>query len=437
MEYHVKDLSLAERGKRKIDWAERRMPVLAKIRERFRKERPLEGLRVGLCLHVTSETANLVRTLREGGARVALCASNPLSTQDDVAASLVKDFGIPVFGIKGEDEDTYYAHITSVLKSDPQILMDDGCDLIGTYHMVNMKRYDQLPKVVADWALDGGLAIPSSVLGGLEETTTGVIRLRSMERDGVLLFPVIAVNDALTKHMFDNRYGTGQSTIDGILRATNVLLAGKVFVVCGYGWCGRGIAQRAKGMNARVVVAEVDPLKALEALMDGFEVMGMEAASRLGDIFVTATGDIRVIRREHFELMKDGVIVANAGHFNVEVDVEALEQMKKEKRRIRDFVDEYVLEDGRRIYVLAEGRLVNLSSAEGHPSEVMDMSFSNQALCTEYLAREAGGLERRVHPVPLAIDREVARLKLELHGIRIDTLTEEQRHYLQSWECGT
>jgi adenosylhomocysteinase len=438
MEYEIKDISLAELGKTRIEWAERRMPVLRRIRERFGKERPLQGLRMGLCLHVTSETANLVLTLKEGGARVALCASNPLSTQDDVAACLVRDFEVPVFAIKGEDEEAYYRHIVRVLSTEPQILMDDGCDLIGTYHMVAMGRKAHLHRVVREWAFpsEEGKAqrMGTSVLGGLEETTTGVIRLRSMERDGVLLFPAIAVNDALTKHMFDNVYGTGQSTIDGILRATNVLLAGRVFVVCGYGWCGKGIAQRAKGMNARVVVTEVDPLKALEAFMDGFCVMDMKTAAPIGDIFVTATGDVRVIRREHFELMKDGAIVANAGHFNVEVDVEALEQIK---RRIREYGEEYVLEDGRRIYVLAEGRLVNLSCAEGHPSEVMDMSFSNQALCAEYLRRKSEELGRRVYPVPLEIDREVARLKLELHGVKVDELTEEQRHYLRSWESGT
>ena len=418
MEYHIKDLSLAEKGRLRIEWAAKDMPVLNLIREEFEREKPLQGLRIGACLHVTTETANLMVTLKAGGAELALCASNPLSTQDDVAASLVRDFGIPVFAVRGEDRDTYYAHIKAVLDTRPHLTMDDGADLISTLHA-------ERPEQAAE------------VMGGTEETTTGVIRLRAMARDGALKYPVIAVNDALTKHLFDNRYGTGQSTIDGILRATNRLLAGSIFVVAGYGWCGRGLALRARGMGARVIVTEVDPLKALEAVMDGFEVMPMEEAAERGDFFCTVTGDLAVIRKEHFLRMKDGAIVANSGHFNVEIDLEGLSEISREKRRIREHVEEYTLVNGRRIYILAEGRLVNLAAAEGHPSAVMDMSFANQALCCAYLARHARELENKVYAVPQEIDRRVAQLKLSAMGIRIDRLTPEQEKYLSSWEMGT
>lgn len=418
MEHHIKDLSLAEKGRLRIEWAAKDMPVLNLIREEFEREKPLQGLRIGACLHVTTETANLMLTLKAGGAQLALCASNPLSTQDDVAASLVKDFGIPVFAVRGEDRDTYYAHIKAVLDTHPHITMDDGADLISTLHA-------ERPEQAAE------------VMGGTEETTTGVIRLRAMARDGALKYPVIAVNDALTKHLFDNRYGTGQSTIDGILRATNRLLAGSIFVVAGYGWCGRGLALRARGMGARVIVTEVDPLKALEAVMDGFEVMPMEEAAERGDFFCTVTGDMAVIRKEHFLRMKDGAIVANSGHFNVEIDLEGLAEISREKRRIREHVEEYTLVNGRRIYVLAEGRLVNLAAAEGHPSAVMDMSFANQALSAAYLTKERQRLENRVYAVPQQVDQEIARLKLQSMGIRIDQLTREQDRYLSSWELGT
>ncbi|WP_461829025.1 adenosylhomocysteinase [Aquifex sp.] len=418
MEYHVKDLNLAEEGLRRIEWAEKDMPVLRQIRERFSKGKPLQGIRISACLHVTTETANLVRTLKEGGAEVYLTASNPLSTQDDVAAALVKYFGIPVFAIRGEDRDTYYAHLKAVIEKEPHVVIDDGADLISTLH----KEYPQLAE---------------KVLGGMEETTTGVIRLRAMAEQGVLKFPIIAVNDAYTKHMFDNRYGTGQSTIDGILRATNRLLAGSYFVVAGYGWCGKGVAQRARGMGAIVIVTEVDPIKALEARMDGFLVMPMKEAAKLGDFFVTVTGNIHVIRKEHFEVMKDGAIVANSGHFNVEIDIPALEEMAVEKREIRKNVTEYKLKDGRRIYLLAEGRLVNLAAAEGHPASVMDMSFSNQALSAEYIVKNHEKLENKVYRVPRELDEEVARLKLKALNIEIDELTEEQVKYLHSWEMGT
>ena len=419
MEFHVKDLSLADEGKKRIEWAEMDMPVLRKeIRERFIKEQPLKGIRVGACLHVTTETANLMRTLKEGGAEVYLCASNPLSTQDDVAAALVKHYGIPVFAIKGEDEETYYMHIEEVLKRRPHITMDDGADLISTLHK---KHPELLPEVI----------------GGTEETTTGVIRLRAMAKSGALAFPVIAVNEALTKHLFDNRYGTGQSTIDGILRATNRLLAGSTFVVAGYGWCGKGVAMRAKGMGADVIVTEVDPIKAIEARMDGFRVMPMIEAAKEGDFFCTVTGNIHVIREEHFKVMKDGAIVCNSGHFNVEIDIPALERLAVKKRRIRPFVDEYTLADGRRIYLLAEGRLVNLAAAEGHPASVMDMSFANQALSAEYLVKEGKNLKPDVYTVPEEIDRKVAELKLKAMGIEIDQLTPEQIEYLNSWEMGT
>ncbi len=418
MDYHVKDLSLAEQGRLRIEWAERHMPVLRGIREEFAAEKPLKGLKIAACLHVTTETANLMITLKEGGAEVALTASNPLSTQDDVAAALVRYFDIPVFAIKGEDNETYYQHIQQALAIEPEITMDDGADLITTLHT---KRKDLIGKVV----------------GGTEETTTGVIRLRSMAENGVLAYPVIAVNDAYTKHLFDNRYGTGQSTIDGILRATNILLAGLNFVVAGYGWCGRGVAMRAKGAGAKVIVTEVDPLRALEATMDGFQVMKMEEAARIGDVFVTVTGNKNVIAEKHFQLMKDGAIVANAGHFNVEIDIPALERLAVNRRKIRPFVEEFTLKDGRRIYLLAEGRLVNLAAAEGHPAAVMDMSFANQALSVLYLHRNRGKLERKVYRVPQEIDEEVARRKLVSMGIEIDQLTEEQKKYLASWEEGT
>ncbi len=417
-DYDVKDTSLAEKGRFRIQWAENDMPVLRQIRTRFEKELPLKGLKIAACLHVTTETANLVWTLVAGGADVVLAASNPLSTQDDVAASLVAHFEVPVYAIKGEDNPTYYRHLSSALDSQPNITMDDGADLLSTLHK---ERTDLLPKVI----------------GGTEETTTGVIRLRAMAKAGALKYPVIAVNDAMTKHLFDNRYGTGQSTVDGIVRATNVLLAGSIFVVGGYGWCSRGIAMRARGMGARVVVTEVDPLRALEAVMDGFDVMTMEEAAKMGDLFVTATGDKSVIDGRHFPLMKDGTILANSGHFNVEIDIPALEKLAVEKRRVREFVDQYILTDGRRINLLAEGRLVNLSAAEGHPASVMDMSFANQALSVEHIARHARELPKDVFPVPAPIDKEIARLKLEAMGIRIDRLTPEQEKYLASWEEGT
>lgn len=418
LKYDVKDLNLAEGGRRRIEWADHEMPVLRHIRERFAKEQPLKGARISACLHVTTETANLMRTLQIGGADAILCASNPLSTQDDVAASLVTHFEVPVYAIKGEDTETYYQHIHATLDNKPHITMDDGADLVSTLHK---ERRD---------TLDG-------VQGGTEETTTGVIRLRAMAADGALAYPIIAVNDAMTKHFFDNRYGTGQSTIDGIVRATNILLAGKTFVVAGYGWCGRGLAMRVRGMGANVIVTEVDPLTALEAIMDGFRVMPMSEAAPLGDIFCTLTGDINVIDRHHFEVMKDGAIVSNSGHFNVEINIPALEEMADETRRPRQFVEQYVLPDGRRINLLAEGRLINLAAAEGHPASVMDMSFANQALSLEYILQHAGELENKVYTIPEYIDREIARLKLETMDIRIDVLTEEQKKYLTSWEEGT
>ncbi|MGB9616628.1 MAG: adenosylhomocysteinase [Desulfomonilaceae bacterium] len=417
MDYHIKDAGLAEAGKLRIEWAERSMPVLRKIRQRFAQEKPLAGKVLAACLHVTTETACLVRTLAQGGAEVYLCASNPLSTQDDVAAALVSE-GFHVYSIKGEDTETYYKHIHACLDAKPSITMDDGADLVSTIHA---ERKD----------------LVAGILGGTEETTTGVIRLRSMADKGVLLFPVIAVNDSNTKHFFDNRYGTGQSTIDGILRATNRLMAGSWFVVSGYGWCGRGVAMRAKGMGARVIVTEVDPLRALEAAMDGYHVMPMEEAAALGDFFCTVTGDINVIRKEHFDKMKDGAIVCNSGHFNVEIDISALEKNCSERRMIRDFLEEFTMPDGRRIILLGEGRLINLAAAEGHPSSVMDMSFANQALASEYLVKQGAALSKEVHRLPQAIDDEIARLKLESMGIRIDTLTPEQEHYLASWELGT
>ncbi len=418
MDYDIKDISLADKGKSRILWAALEMKVLETVRRRFEKEKPLEGARIAACLHVTTETANLMVTLKAAGAEPFLCASNPLSTQDDVAAALVKHFGISVFARRGEDNETYYRHIRSVLNINPHITMDDGADLITTLHR---ELKEQALRVIA----------------GTEETTTGVIRLKSMEENGVLLYPVIAVNNANTKHLFDNRYGTGQSTIDGILRATNILLAGKNFVVFGYGWCGRGIANRARGMGAHVIVVEVDPLRALEAVMDGFTVTTSMRAAERGDIFVTTTGDIHVIRRDHFQVMKDRAIVCNSGHFDVEIDKSALSEMATNRRTVRDNVEEFLLPDGRRIYLLAEGRLVNLAAAEGHPAAVMDMSFANQALCVEYAYNQEGQLEKRVYDVPLEIDREVARLKLQTMGIEIDSLTDEQEEYLKSWSIGT
>jgi len=418
MRYDIKDTKLAKQGKLRIEWAERNMPVLRLIRDRFRKNKPLRGVRISACLHVTTETANLVDTLIAGGAKVAVCASNPLSTQDDVAACLVKDLGVPTFCIKGESNRVYYQHIMSALDFEPHITMDDGADLVST--MLSKKK-----------------RLLANVIGGTEETTTGVIRLRSMEKHGVLRYPMIAVNDSKTKHFFDNRYGTGQSTIDGILRATNTLLAGSRMVVAGYGWCGRGLATRAKGMGADVIVTEVDPLKAIEAAMDGFRVMPMEVAAREGDLFCTVTGDINVIRPEHFRVMKDNAVVCNSGHFNVEIDIAGLEKMARKKRQIREFVTEYTLPKGRRINLLADGRLVNLSAAEGHPACVMDMSFANQALSAEYLVNRSAELENRVYPVPERIDAEIARLKLKALGARIDRLTPEQKEYLAAWEMGT
>ncbi|MBA3413585.1 MAG: adenosylhomocysteinase [Actinobacteria bacterium] len=416
--FDVKDLSLADDGRRKIEWADRQMPVLAAIRDRFASDQPLSGYRISACLHVTSETANLMRTLQAGGADIVLCASNPLSTQDEVAAALVDEYNVSVFAIKGEDNDTYYQHIEAAVDHKPQLTMDDGADVIGVLHSA---RREQLGDVIA----------------GTEETTTGVIRLKALERDGALGFPVIAVNEAKTKHLFDNRYGTGQSTIDGILRATNVLLAGSKFVVAGYGWCGRGVAMRARGMGAHVVVTEVDPLRALEAVMDGYEVLPMARAAEIGDIFVTATGDKTVIAREHMEQMKDGAILANTGHFNVEIDIPALRSLAEDTRIARPLLEEFKLAGGRRLYLIADGRLVNLSAAEGHPAQVMDMSFANQALSAEYAVENAGRLERKVYDVPEEIDKEIARLKLETMAVDIDRLTEKQAKYLASWNEGT
>lgn len=414
----IRDAALAPAGVLRVEWADGQMPVLRRIRERFARERPLEGVRVAACLHVTTETANLVRTLVAGGAEVALCASNPLSTQDDVAAALVVEYGVPTFAMRGEDRATYYRHIQQVLDSRPHLTLDDGADLVTTLHR---ERTDVL----------------RGVRGGTEETTTGVLRLRAMARSGALRYPVVAVNDAKTKHWFDNRYGTGQSAVDGILRATNLLLAGRTVVVCGYGSCGRGVAARARGMGAHVWVTEVDPLAALEAVMDGFPVVPMAEAARRGEVFVTVTGNRDVIRREHFEVMRDGAVLANAGHFDVEIDVAGLRALATGSRRVREHVEEFTLPDGRRLYLLAEGRLVNLAAAEGHPAAVMDMSFANQALCVEWLARSAGELAPQVYPVPEEIDRQVAALKLEAMGVRIDQLTPEQRRYLESWEEGT
>lgn len=418
MEYDVKDIELSEKGKLRIEWADNFMPVLSQIKEEFFSKKPLKGIKIGACLHVTTETANLMRTLKAGGAVVTLCASNPLSTQDDVAASLVKTYEIPVFAIKGEAEKTYYTHISKMLDSKPQIVLDDGADAISKLHL---HRKQQLP----------------FIFGGVEETTTGVIRLRSMEKENILKIPVIAANDAKTKYLFDNRYGTGQSSIDGILRATNRMIAGSVFVVCGYGWCGRGVAMRARGMGAQVIVTEVDPIAALEAAMEGFQVMPISKAAKIGDIFITATGDIKVIGEEHIKLMRDKVILCNTGHFNVEIDIEALEKLSKSKKRIKSFVDEYKLSDGRRIYLLAEGRIVNISAAEGHPASIMDMSFSNQALSVKFLIKNKKKLKNKVYKVPMEIDNYIAELKLKSMSIEIDKLTEEQQKYLTSWMEGT
>ena len=414
----VKDPRLAEEGVRRIEWAAREMPVITSIRERFAKEKPLRGVRLAGCLHVTTETANLALALRDGGAELALCASNPLSTQDDVAAALVREYNVPVFAIKGEDAATYYKHIHQTLDHRPQITLDDGADLVATIHREKQELIE-------------------NIIGGTEETTTGVIRLRAMAKDGALKYPIVAVNEANTKHLFDNRYGTGQSTIDGITRATNILWAGKNVVVVGYGWCGRGVALRARGLGAQVIVTEVDPLRALEAVMDGYRVMPMHEASRIGDIFITLTGDIHVIDRQHFEAMKDGAIIANSGHFNVELNIEALASMAEGRRQVRPFVEEFRLGDGRRVFLLGEGRLINLTAAEGHPASVMDMSFANQALSVEYLVLREQKLPVDVYPVPAEIDSEIARLKLDAIGAKIDELTEEQRKYLSSWEEGT
>ncbi len=439
--HDIKDLSLAEQGRLRTEWAERSMPVLRQIRARFAKERPLEGKRVSACLHVTTETANLMVTLKAGGADVALCASNPLSTQDDVAAHLVRDHGVKVFAIKGEDNESYYEHIRAAIAHEPDITMDDGADVVGALHMIALNRLDDLAPPVRRWvetlSPDRRRALIGKVIGSTEETTTGVIRLKAMAVEKVLQFPVISVNDSFTKHLFDNRYGTGQSTVDGIIRATNLLLAGSTFVVAGYGWCGRGVASRARGAGANVIVTEIDPLKALEAVMDGFRVMPMEEAARIGDIFCTLTGNIHVIREEHFRAMKDGAVVCNSGHFNVELDLEALARVaERPARSVRAFVDEFVVE-GKRVFVLGEGRLINLAAAEGHPASVMDMSFANQSLGAEYLVNNAGTLTKDVHRVPEAVDREIARLKLEAMGAQVDELTAEQRKYLASWDMGT
>jgi adenosylhomocysteinase len=415
--YDVKDIALAEGGRQRIEWASHEMPVVGLIRDRFKTEKPLDGIRISGCLHITTETANLALTLKAGGAELVLCASNPLSTQDDVAAALV-EYGIPTFAIKGEDDTTYYNHISFALDTEPNLTIDDGADLVSTIHT---RRSDLIPNII----------------GGAEETTTGIIRLRSMHKAGELKYPIIAINDADTKHLFDNRYGTGQSTIDGITRATNILWAGKKVVVCGYGWCGHGVAMRAKAMGSHVIIAEVEPVRALEAVMDGFQVMPLPEASKTGDIFITVTGDKNVIDERHLSAMKDGAILANSGHFNAEINIPALEKLSKGKRTIRNFVEEYRLKDGRSLYLLGEGRLINLAAAEGHPASVMDMSFANQSLCAEYMVKNRGKLETKVHKVPDEIDKEVARLKLKAMGVEIDSLTAEQEKYLASWEEGT
>jgi adenosylhomocysteinase len=438
--YDIKDLTLADEGKRRTEWSERSMPVLRQIRARFAKEQPLKGLKLSACLHVTTETANLMSTLRAAGAEIALCASNPLSTQDDVAAHLVRDHGVHVYAIKGEDHQTYYTHIAQALAFGPQMTQDDGADLVGALHMIALNRLDDLAPPIRSWV--EGLsqaerkALVAGVRGSTEETTTGVIRLKAMSKEGILQFPIIAVNDSNTKHMFDNRYGTGQSTLDGVIRATNLLLAGSTVVVAGYGWCGRGVASRARGAGAHVVVTEIDPLPALEARMDGFEVMSMAEAAPLGDLFITLTGNIHVVRPEHFSAMKDGAIVCNSGHFNVELDLEGLAKISTGRRHVREMVEEFTVK-GRRIMVLGEGRLINLAAAEGHPASVMDMSFANQALAAEVLAKEADKMSKAVHRLPPQVDQEIARLKLQAMGITIDTLTAEQVHYLASWDAGT
>lgn len=418
VEHDIKNVKMSAKGKLRIEWAGRNMPVLESIRKRFSREKPLKGLRISCCLHVTTETANLVIALKDAGASIRLCASNPLSTQDDVASSLVKDFCIPVFAKKGEDTKTYYKHISSALANKPEITMDDGADLVSTIHGRSFNARN-------------------NIIGGTEETTTGVIRLRALAKTGKLLYPIIAVNDAKTKYLFDNRYGTGQSTIDGIIRATNKLIAGTNFVVCGYGWCGKGVAMRAKGMGANVIICEVEPLRALEASLDGYQVMPIREASRIGDIFVTLTGDISVLRKEHFILMKDGAIISNAGHFNVEIAIGDLRKLSKNKKKIREFIDEFTLKGNKKIYLLGDGRLINLVAAEGHPAQVMDMSFANQALSAEYIKNNAGKLGKAVYPVPEEIDKRVAQLKLKTLGLNIDTLTQEQKKYLSSWEIGT
>src|SRR5687768_7694413 len=438
--YDVKDLALADEGKRRTEWAERSMPVLRQIRARFGKEQPLKGVKLSACLHVTTETANLMITLRAAGAEIALCASNPLSTQDDVAAHLVRDHGVRVFAIKGEDHKTYYTHIAQALAFGPEMTQDDGADLVGALHMIALNRLDDLAPPIRQWVESLSQSerkeLVAAVRGSTEETTTGVIRLKAMAKEGVLQFPVIAVNDSSTKHMFDNRYGTGQSTLDGIIRATNLLIAGSTVVVAGYGWCGRGFAMRARGAGARVIVTEIDPLPALEARMDGFELMPMAEAAPIGDLFVTLTGNLHVVRPEHFQAMKDGAIVCNSGHFNVELDLDGLGRIASDRRMVRAMVEEYVV-NNRRIMVLGDGRLINLAAAEGHPASVMDMSFANQALAAELLAKESDSMAKAVHRLPPAVDQEIARLKLQSMGIAIDTLTAEQVEYLSSWDAGT
>lgn len=438
--HDVRDLALADEGKRRTEWAEHSMPVLRQIRERFKREQPLAGRKISCCLHVTTETANLMSTLRAGGAEIALCASNPLSTQDDVAAHLVRDHGVHVYAVKGEDHESYYTHIAQALAFGPDLTQDDGADLVGSLHMIQLGRLDDLAapirRMVDGLSADERRALVRRVKGSTEETTTGVIRLKAMAKEGILAFPIVAVNDSRTKHMFDNRYGTGQSTLDGIIRATNLLVAGSTFVIAGYGWCGRGLAMRARGAGAHVVVTEIDPVAALEARMDGFEVMTMEMAAPRGDVFCTLTGNLHVIRAEHFSRMKDGAVVCNSGHFNVELDLDALGRLASARRAVREFVDEYLV-DGKRILVLGEGRLINLAAAEGHPASVMDMSFANQALAAEYLVRHESTLDAKVHRLPAEVDAEIASLKLVAMGARIDVLTAEQTHYLASWDAGT
>jgi adenosylhomocysteinase len=438
--YDVKDIALADEGRRRTEWSERSMPVLRQIRTRFAKEQPLKGLKLSCCLHVTTETANLMITLRAAGADIALCASNPLSTQDDVAAHLVRDHGVHVFAIKGEDNDTYYTHIAQALAFGPDMTQDDGADLVGSLHMIALNRLDDLAPPIRRWvetlSAADRKALVARIKGSTEETTTGVIRLKAMAKEGILQFPIIAVNDSKTKHMFDNRYGTGQSTMDGIVRATNLLVAGSTVVVAGYGWCGRGVAMRARGQGAAVIVTEIDPVSALEARMDGFDVRPMSEAASLGDLFVTLTGNVNVVRPEHFAAMKDGAIVCNSGHFNVELDLEGLARISSERRHVRNMVEEFVVK-GRRIMVLGEGRLINLAAAEGHPASVMDMSFANQALAAEVVSKESGTLTKSVHRLPASVDQEIARLKLASMGIKIDSLTAEQQKYLASWDAGT